>query len=275
MPKSKVRKKRPQQRSAVAPAWRDDPYRSPGRASWPRSAPSEPGEFDAWMTDTFTLRWTVLVTLATVCAAVVLALVLGAENRDLQAFENAPICAAGRSVGCQAEIPVTIEDRGQYGSSKDPTYYVDVSGAAPADGRIELPGQSALWNAATAGDSATAIVWNGVVVRIEDNGVDGDTSEAVGVRTVLVEGLLIAAIVCAAASAVLTARVAQSRLGDEDGWTRILVPLEAPALLASLFFPVGALIGQESESLTTSVALGGGLTAFGCLVLVFNRLRNR
>jgi hypothetical protein len=136
-----------------------------------------------------------------VCATVTLAIVLGAEERDLQAFENTPACIAGQSVGCQVEMPVTIEDRGQPGSSTNFVYYLDVSGAALADGRIELLGQSALWKAASAGDSATAIVWNGAVVHIEDNGVDGDTSQAFGVR------------------------IAQSRHGGGDGWTRILVPL--------------------------------------------------
>lgn len=275
MPKSKVRKKRPQQRSSAASSWRDEPYRASRYSSWRGSSPSGLAEFDTWMTSTLMLRWTVLVALAAVCASVILAVVLGAEERDLRAFENAPVCAAGQSVGCQAEIPVTIENRGQSGSSKDPTYYLDLSGAAPADGQIEMPGQSALWNAAAVGDSATAIVWNGVVVSIEDDGVEGDTSQAFGVRTVLVEGLLIAAIVWAAAAVIFAARIAESRRGYEDGWTRVLVPLELPALLAAIFFPIGAIIGQANESLTVSVALGAGLTALGCAVLVFNWLRNR
>jgi len=274
MPKSKVRKKRPQQRTGGASAWQSG-YRPPGYPPRRPQAPRTPDEFDTWVISTWRLRWTLLVTFAAVCATVVCAMVLGTDERGLQAYENAPICASGQNVGCRAEIPVTVEDRGQSGSTKDPTYYVDVSGAAPADGQIDLPSQSALWNSATAGDSATAIVWDGVVTRIDDNGVDGDTSQAPGIRVVLVQGLLIAFAVWIIASAVFVARIAQSTRGDEEGWTRHLAPLEIPALLAAIFFPISAVIGQKSDSLIVSVAVGGGLTALAGVYFVVSWRRNR
>jgi len=70
---------------------------------------------------------------------------------------------------------------------------------------------------ATAGDRATAIIWNGALVRIEDNGVDGDTSQAPGVQTVLVQGLRIASAVWILTSALFAARIAQSDPGREGG----------------------------------------------------------
>lgn len=278
MPKSKARRKRPQPRPSST---------STGRYNSPDSLPtaSDPARFDAWMAVTWRLGWTILAGLACLCTTVILAFVLRAQQHDVQVFENAPTCAPGESVGCRMLIPVTIESRGQSGSSKDPTYYLDLSGLAPADGAIDLPGQTALWNEAVAGDSATAIVWDGAVVRIEDEGIDdsgdavievsGDTSQAPGVRTVLIEGMLITAAVGVAASLVFALRIAQSHRGAVDGWTRLLVPLELPALLAPFCFAIGVLLGQRNESLTEAVAVGAGLTAFASVILVFTWLRNR
>jgi len=53
------------------------------------------------------------------------------------------------------------------------------------------------------------------------------------------------------------------------------VPLEVPAVFAAIFFPIGALIGQQSESLTQSVAIGAGFTVFACLYTAVSWLRNR
>lgn len=270
MPKSRVRKKRPQQRPAADRAGWD----AGTNASWRRS-PNRAADFDPWMIDTWTPRWTLLVTFILVCTTVILAMVLSAEQRDLHSFETAPMCGPGQTVGCQLRIPVTIQDRGQSGTSKNPSYYLDVSGAAPADGQIDLASQDALWNSATAGDSATAVVWNGAVVRIDDNGVVGDTSQAPYVRTLLVGGFLLAAAVWALVSALYTTRVVQTNRSDENGWTRHLVPLEIPALIAAICFPIGAMIGTQMESFTVSVASGAGLTAIACIFLLFRQLADR
>jgi hypothetical protein len=280
MPKSKVKKKHPQPRAHVESA---EEYARGNLSRYPRDkrfrSPSGAGmlvDFDDWLTAKWILRWTLLVCAAAVGATVILAFVVGADERDARVYQNAPVCASGQSAGCLVEIPVTIQDRGQTGG-KSPIYYVDLAGTAPAEGEVDLPGQTALWSSVSARDTGTAIVWNGAVVRIDDdNGVDGDTGEAPGVRTVLVQGLLISGVVWILATAVFAARIAQADRGREaGGWTRLLVPLEIPALLAMIFFPVGALIGQEHESLTVSVGIGAGLTAAAVAFPVCSWLRNR
>jgi hypothetical protein len=280
MPKSKARKKRPPQRSAGASAsfdTRPGVGGARGSRGWDPSGRNGSEGFDAWMVTTWRLRWAVLVTLVAIGTTVVLALVLSAFERDARAFENAAVCGPGRSVGCLTEIPVTIVDRGETGR-KNPQYYLDLSGDAPADGEIYLPGETALWDSVSGGDNGVAIVWDGAVVRVEDDsvgGVEGDTGQAPGVRTLLVEGFLIAAAVWALASVVCTARIADYELGDGDGWTRRLVPLEIPLSCAVAAFLVGALAGQGSESLAASVGVGGGVTAFVCLFLLVRRRLKR
>lgn len=277
MPKSKVRKKHPQRTSSLSVerrAYQEQPSRH-GFRTGGRSALGASADFDNWVTAIWTLRWTLVAVGISICGTVILAFVLGAVERDARAYANAPVCAAGASVGCQMEIPVTIQDHGEGGSSRDPIYYLDLSGAAPADGQIDLPGQTTLWYSATAGDSATAIVWNGAVVRIEDDGIEGDTIQAPGIHVVLVQGLLISGVVWIITSVLFAARIAAWSQSVDSGWARALPPLQMPAFLATIFFPFGALIGQTHESLNESVATGGGLTAFAAVWVAVSWLRHR
>jgi hypothetical protein len=265
MPKSKARKKRAQGRNGREYG---QGYRFTTRSQ--HRAVSGPVQLDDWLTDRVTLPFAVIATAVALCVTVVLAFATVALDRDTRAFEDAPVCTAGKSVGCLTAIPATIQARSQYGGGKAPTtYYVDLSGAAPANGEIDMAGQNALWNVAAAGDEVTAFVWNGAVVRVDDAGVSGDTSMAPGARSMLAQGFLISGVVW-----ILVGVYTLLRLCDV-AWTRRLVPAGPSLLVALVSFPLGALIGDQSESLTAAMAFGIGFSAFAALFETYRWLRYR
>lgn len=268
MAKSKARKKRAITQGRDDREHGSSAYGFAGRSA--RGSVSGPAQFDDWLADRIRPLFAVIAIAVALCTAVVLASATKALDRDTREFETAPVCAAGRSVGCLIAIPATIQVRSQYGGGRAPTtYYVDLSGAAPANGEIDMAGQNALWNVATAGDEVTAFVWNGAVARVEDAGVSGDTSMAPGMQSMLVQGFLISCAVW-----ILVGGYVLLRLGDVT-WTRRLVPAGPPLFTALFSFPLGALVGDQSESLTVAVVFGVGSVVFAALVQTFLWLRNR
>jgi hypothetical protein len=98
-----------------------------------------------------------------VCVAAAVAIALHVVQHEQDLFEKAQYCRSASDTGCKLEIAATIERKGDSGG-KSPTYYLDLAGSQPADGRFNLPEESSLWESAATGDTVTAIVWNGAVV---------------------------------------------------------------------------------------------------------------
>jgi len=267
MPKSKVRKKRTITQGGIGRG-HGQPYGFTIRSTQRPASGAE--RFDEWLTGTVTLPFAVIATAVALCVTIVLAFATVALDRHTRAFETAPVCTAGLSVGCLTAIPATIQDVSSRGDGRGPmTYYVDLSGAAPANGEIDMAGQDPLWNVALVGDEVTALVWNGAVVRIEDADVIGDTSMAPEVHSMLVQGFLISGVVWILAGAYVLLR-----LGDVM-WTRRLIPAGPPLFIALFSFPLGTLIGDQSASLTEAVGFGVSLTVLAALVQTYVWFRDR
>lgn len=267
MPKSKARTKR-----TITQGRNDREYRRAYGVTTrsTRGPASDPAQFDDWLMDRVTLPFAAIATAVALCVTVVLAFATVALDRDTREFETAPVCAAGQSAGCLTAIPATIQVRSQYGGGRAPTtYFVDLTGAAPANGEIDMSGENAVWDVAAAGDAVTAFVWNGAVVRVEDAGVSGDTSMAPAMQSMLVQGFLISGFVW-----ILVGVYVLLRLGDVR-WTRYLIPAGPPLFVALFSFPIGALIGHQTESLTAAVAWGVGFIVFAALFQTYRWFRDR
>lgn len=135
--------------------------------------------------------------------------------------------------------------------------------------------ESSLWDGAATGDSVTAIVWNGAVMRIVDGGEEGDTDNAPTVGITRLAALLSSAGVCSLAFAMLLMRVFQARHADAYGWSTMLVPFNPVALSAAILFPIGAVVGSQFESITVSLLCGAGLASFAAIYVLVNWLRSR
>lgn len=265
MPKSRVRKKRPSTQDR--PVWTRG---GPNRFTMARGSGSGVEQFDDWLTEAITPLAAVIATAIVLCATLILAHATIALDRDTRAFENAPLCNHGQSAGCLTPVPATIQLRGQLGGQRAPSiYYVQLSGAAPANGHIQMAGQNALWNVARAGDEVTAFVRNRAVVRIEDAGVSGDTTAAPSMQSMLAEGFLISGVVWTLAALYLLLRVCGV------GWSRPLIAAGPLLFVAVISFPVGALIGHQSESLAVAMGTGLGIVAFAAVIQAFVWLRSR
>jgi hypothetical protein len=231
-------------------------------------------DFDEWIAELWTLRWTAVALMAAVCVAVSFGALLHVKQREQQAFDNAPICALATDRNCTLEYAATVQDKGST-SGKMPTYYLDLAGPQPADGTIDLPRENALWDSAASGDTVTAIVWNGAVVSVIDGTVVGDTAAAPALQTTIFVALFASSVFWVLASAMFFLRMLQMDRGILASWSRVLVPLNLVAMAGIFLFPLGALPGSQWESALGVVLTGLALTAFGAIIVVVTWLRNR
>ena len=265
MPKSKVRKKRTQPRASSGYA-----YEPPGRRG-----PTRFADFDDWMAARWTVRWTGIALLVAVGIAVAFGVALNATEREQGAFANAVDCSATASADCTLEYQASVKDKGSTGG-KNPSYYLDLyEDDGPVNGRFYLFNEDALWDGASLGDTVTAIEWHGSVVRIVDGRLVGDTDLAPGVENSQVTAMFATSVFWALAVAVFFLRMLQLDFGLLRGWSKVLVPVCAVALLDMLFFPMGAMAGSLEES-PLGVVVGGLVgSVVGALFVTWYWLRNR
>ena len=288
MPKSKSRKRRAQPR----PTAHTQPAKSPAGntttrdtrftrmnlgTDYRRRRRAGPDDFDAWLTGTWTVRRAGVALVLAICATAALAIALLVNLHEQDLFDNAPYCLSATETNCEQVLTATIQDRGEIrgGSKSAPVYYLDLTGPQPADGRFDLPEESDLWGGAASGDTVTAYAWHGAVVRILDGSVAGDTDNAPAVGITRLAALLASAGVCSLAFAILLIRIVQVSHGHKHGWSRKLVPFNFFAMCAALFFPVGAIVGSQFESIPISLLGGAGLTSIAAIYVLVIWLRTR
>lgn len=290
MPKSKTRKRRAQLRATA----HRQPAKSPvsttaarntrftrlnlGTDYRRRRGDTAAEKFDAWLTRTWTGRRTTIALVLAICATAALAIALLVNEHKQDLFDNAPYCLSATETNCEQVLTAAIQDKGGtggVGSKPPPIYYLDLTGPQPADGRFDLPEESALWDSAESGDTVTAYVWNGAVVRILDGSAAGDTDNAPVVGITLNAALLASAGVCSLAFAVLLIRIVHVGRGDKDGWSRKLVPFNPIALAAVFLFPIGTMAGSQFESIPISLLCGAGFTSIAAIYILVNWLRTR
>jgi hypothetical protein len=213
-----------------------------------------------------------LLTLAAVGALVAFALELRAGEHDRSVYEAAPVCTTTVTSSCKSQFVVTITDKGST-AGKSPTYYLEISGVFPADGRIDLPAQTRLWYVAAAGDPATATVWDKTVASIDVYGISGDTVQTPGESIPTLELIVTAAVIWAVMLAMFAWRIDRSTNGRYGAIDRIM-----PALNLYLFFPAlgfifGSILASQEDSLAAGVIAGTVISAVGAIFILFDARR--
>ena len=234
---------------------------------------SRASEFDAWLTDR-SLRATLGLVLAALGVVIAFTSVLRAEEHERTAYESAPVCSAtARTGSCKPEVPIIIADKGSIGG-KSPTYYLDItSSVPPANGRIDLPAQTALWNAAASGDQASATIWNNAVVNIDDYGTDGNTTDTPGENISVLELVIAAATICVSMFALFARsidRCANGRFGAAD---RILPALNLSMTFLTLGFTLGSIVAADQDALADGIVTAAVISAIGFVFILFDARR--
>lgn len=211
-------------------------------------------------------------TLVAVGALVAFALELRAGEHDRSVYESAPACSATVIGSCTTQFQITVTDKGSTGG-KSPTYYLDISGVSPADGRIELPAQTALWNTAAAGDAATATVWNNAVVSIDIYGTSGDTAATPGVNIPAIELVIAAAAIWASMFALFALRIDRSATGRYGAVDRIMPALNLYLFFPALGFTFGSILASQQDSLADGIGTGAVISAIGAVFILFDARR--
>jgi len=230
--------------------------------------------FDEWLTETLSVRWTAVMLVVAICAAVAFDLGTRAKLHEQEVFDKAPLCASAADTDCKVERTATIQNK-DYVRSKPRTYYLVLADSQGSSGRIDLPSSKPLWEYAVVGDDVTVLSWHGHPVRVIDGDVAGDTLDAPAWATVTYEVLLASALVWVVAFAALSLRIFQVGRWADNGWNRVLVPVNPVALTAVIFFPIGSLVGRQSGSFLVALVSGAAVPAFTSLYLLVNWLRHR
>lgn len=189
---------------------------------------------------------------------------LASDTASAQALQNASVCAPASAArtDCRLDIPVTVgrawtESKGRFGS----TYYVALSGPAPADGTIQLT--APYWKPAGPDENAIALVWRGQVVAVlnssddQYDAVDGPRLAADQDLNWLVAAALWALVFLAVPLSLFT-RLKRSI------WRHALT---TPPVLAAVSFTFGAVAGAEPDSSGhVGLYVGAGFFAFFALI---------
>jgi len=123
---------------------------------------------------------------------------------ESDAFAGAPVCSAGaQTAGCIAHVPATVTLRGQTGSGKDATTWVDLQGVGSGTSEVDLGHGYSVWSSLQAGESVTAVVWRDQIVALDARTGTMETSNWPDQRTVAglwlftwFLGLFIASLIC-------------------------------------------------------------------------------
>lgn len=180
--------------------------------------------FDTLLAAT-SLRGVVVMLVLSLVATVLLGVFAVRANSAQEQYAHAPNCAVSTPAsGCLGMASVTIVGKTTNGG-KAPSYWLDLSGPAPADGQITMANQYPVWNEVSQGDQVTATVWHGRVVAITDYVDTGDTSNAPAIDVTLYDGLFLGAFVWTGMFALFAFRVRALRDGAVQNWTRAVAPL--------------------------------------------------
>ena len=190
-------------------------------------------------------------------------------------YAHAPNCAVSTPVGGCLDMPnATIESKSDTGG-KDPSYLLNLSGPAPADGEIRMANQYPIWNAVSPGDSVIATIWHGKVVAITDYVNTGDTSDAPAIDVILYEGLFFGALMWAVIFALFAFRCRALRNGFAQNWTRRIVPFHIALILGGLGLFLGSYLAMsEGYSLWWDAGTALFLAAIGGAWSAWSAWRN-
>ena len=225
--------------------------------------------FDRWLTSLWTMRIASVTLAIAVCVAVLFAFLLNAKERTLQVYESAPICASESTANCVILLDATISGKTETGGKTPHQYFLTLAGPVPASGQIAIL-RYPVWDGMNVGDTVTATVWNGEVVRIADGAIVGNTSSAPSIQTATFAALLASAIVWVVTFALFAVRVFEAGRGRALGWSRALIPVN-PAMGVSVFvFPFGSIAGAGNGSTPEAVLIGVGGSALAGSYFVVN-----
>ena len=231
--------------------------------------------FDAALAAT-SLRGVVVMFVLSLLATVLLGVFAVHANSAQDQYAHAPNCAVRTPAsGCLGMVSVTIVSKTTNGG-KSPSYWLDLSGPAPADGQITMANQYPVWNEVSQGDQATATIWHGRVVAITDYVDTGDTSNAPAIDVTLYDGLFLGAFVWAGMFALFSFRVRALRNEATGNWTRAVVPLYFVLILGGFGLGFGAFVSaQEDSSPVWDLGTGICLAAIGGMYSAWSAWRHR
>lgn len=200
-----------------------------------------------------------------VAAATWRAVLLSSDTANARALQNAAVCppASTDRTECRLDIPVIVNRTWSEGVGRlqFTSYYVALSGPAPADGTIQLT--SKYWLPTGPDDSAVALVWRGKVVGLL--GSTGDQFDTVRAPRLAADhdlNWLVAATLCALAFLAVTLSLF-TRL-KRSIWR---YPITFSSVLTAGSFTLGAAVGSEpSTSLHIGLYIGAGFSAFFVII---------
>lgn len=215
-----------------------------------------------------TLRLTGALTAAAVCVAVLFVTRWAGAERQQQAYERAPACAADATTDCTAEIHTTISAKSQTIGTRYSSYYLTLD----AFGQVAIP-QASVWADMDVGDGVTATMWNGQVVKLTDGTVSSLTSAAPLQRTTFYVALIDSSVDWVVVFALFAIRVFEVGRGREPGWSRALIPVNIVAGLSLPAFLIGSFVGAVVGSALSVVLCGIGASVVAGSYFIFNWIR--
>lgn len=222
---------------------------------------------DSWLSPSGRIRLMIALILLVAGAAAITAwraAAYASDTASAQAFKDAPACASASAAapGCVLNVPVVVVRAWTESSGgRNPTfsYYVDLSGPAPADGTLQLSRSYYLPTGDTG--STDALVWRGHVAALLDTGQEFDTPSTPAVLTDVDLNWLVAAALCTLALlAVLLSLLTSLR---HSLWRYAVV---IPPVIAAISFTIGAAAGYEPDAGHAGLYIG--TTIFGFLAVI-------
>ena len=275
MSKSNAAKRKKQARARAAARVNVPRSTTGGTRSVPARAVTTADAFDQWLTSLWTLRIACVTLAFALCVAALFAFLLNGREHAQHTYESAQVCMAESTGDCVILLDATITGKTKTGGKSPPQYLITLDGPAPASGQITML-EAPIWDGMNIGDSVTASVWSGQVVRVTDGAISGDTSEAPSIQTATVEAIFASSIAWVVTAALFAVRVFEAGRGRALGWSRVLIPVNLPAGLSVFLFPFGSLAGATSGSSILVAVLGGvGLSALAGSYFVVNWFRKR